>query len=222
VVTPFSPPGLVIQWEHSGYELSFLDVRFHTHPESPDVCFAPYTKRLNHHQYLPWASNHPSSVKKGMIKGELSRIRAICYKEIYFLTWKAAFMQRLRARGWPRRALQSWGRQVQWRPYFPSAGLDARKNRNAIIAVSEYNPVWEKVSSSAVWQAMRDGWLRAEPSGNPYPPHCLVAKRRTRSLWDAVRAVNRNLLNKEIEEIDIEDMSIGVSTLSTEMPYSPL
>jgi hypothetical protein len=216
-------PGLAIQWLHSAHELSFLDVRFHTHPESAEVCFAPYNKALSHQQYLPWASSHPSSVKKGLIKGELCRIRAICYKESYFLTWKATFLLRLRARGWPIQALKSWSRQAQWRPYFPSSGLEARKQRDAIIAVSEYNPVWEKISSTAIWRNIRTAFVRFGPLNLPYPPHCIVAKRRTRSMWDLVRAVNRNILHKEIEEIDIEDLSVDMDTLNTSsLPFSSL
>lgn len=214
--------GLTITWTHSAHEQSFLDVRFHTHPESAEVCFAPYYKAQNHHQYIPWASSHPLSVKKGMIKGELSRIRAICYKESYFLTWKATFLSWLRARGWPTRALHSWGRQVQWRAYFPGPGLEQRERLQAIFAVSKYNPVWDQVSSSAIWNDMRMGWLRRGPLEQPYPPRVIVPKKRSRSLWDASRAVNRTILFKEIEETDIEELAASVSSLDSEMSYQSL
>jgi hypothetical protein len=216
-----SVEGLHITWAHSAYELSFLDVRFHTHPESAEVCFAPFYKAQNHHQYIPWASAHPLSVKKGIIKGELSRVRAICYKESYFLTWKATFLSWLQARGWPNRVLHSWARQVQWRTYFPGSGLEKRESRNAIIAVSEYNPVWDQISSSAIWKNMRRGWWVDGPINQPYPPHALVAKKRGKSLWDVTRAVNRSILQQEIEEIDIEELSVFASSLTTEMEYAP-
>jgi len=210
-------PGLDIQWTHSAHEQTFLDVRFHTHPESAEVCFGPFHKALNHHQYIPWASSHPLSVKKGIVKGELSRVRAICYKESYFLAWKATFLSWLQARGWPNRALHSWARQVQWQPYFPGSGLEKKRRMEALIAVSKYNPVWDQISSSAIWESMRQAWLRRGPINQPYPPSTLVAKKRTKSLWDSVRAVNRNILKQEIEEIDIEELSASVSSLSTEM-----
>lgn len=216
-------PGLDIQWTHSAHEQSFLDVRFHTHPESAKVCFAPYYKAQNHHQYLPWASAHPTSVKKGMIKGELSRVRAICYKESYFLAWKASFLMWLRARGWPNRVLHAWARQVQWQSHFPGSRLEKKERKKAIIAVSQYNPVWEKVSSSAIWENMRKAWLHHPqgPMNQPYPSSVLVAKKRTRSLWDLMRAVNRNTLSQRIEEIDIEELSASVSSIDTEMTYEP-
>jgi len=215
-------PDLTIIWADSDFKISFLDVMFHTHRGEIGVCFRPYEKALNHHQYLPWASHHPSSVKKGMIKGELSRIRAICYKESYFLTWKAEFFRRLSLRGWRFRALKAWGRQVEWRNYFPSAGLDARKKNSRIIAVSEYNPVWNQISSTDIWQTMRQEWMRLGPSHQPYPTHCLIAKKRTRNLWDLVRSVNRNLLHTELEEYQLEELSDATSSLSVTMEYAPL
>jgi hypothetical protein len=215
-VTTLTVPGLAIQWSHSAHELPFLDVRFHTHPDSAEVCFAPYSKALSHHQYLPWASSHPLSVKKGLVKGELSRIRAISYKELYFLAWKATFLSRLRARGWPKQALQSWGRQVQWQNHFPRAGLVSKKRGDAIMVVSEYNPVWEQISSPAIWRDMRQAWIRRGPSDLPYPPRIITAMKRTRSMWDLIRAVNRTF-QPEIEEIDIEELSVDMSSLSSEM-----
>ena len=215
-------PHLNIEWVDSDSGLSFLDVFFHTHPGESAVCFRPFEKTLNHHQHLPWASDHPLSVKKGLVKGELSRIRAICYKSTYFLAWKTRFLSRLRARGWPRRVLHSWARQAQWRNYFPSAGLDARKKNSRIIAVSEYNPVWDQISSTDIWQTMRTTWSRLGPPNQPYPTNCLIAKKRTRSLWDLVRSVNRNLLHAEIEEYHIEELSDATSYLSVSLPYEPL
>lgn len=221
LVRSLSFPGLTILWEDSDVGLPFLDVFFHTHPGVAGVCFRPYEKALNHHQYLPWASSHPLSVKKGMVKGELSRIRAICYKLPYFTTWKRQFLSRLRLRGWPPRVLQSWSRQAQWRNFFPSAGLGARKTSSRIIAVSEYNPVWDTLSSTDIWQTMRTEWMRRQPPLQ-YPTNCLIAKKRTRSMWDLVRSVNRNLLHEELEERNNEELSDVLSSLDVSLPYEPL
>jgi hypothetical protein len=215
-----SCPGLVITWQHSAAGLPFLDVFFHNHLGCPEVCFRPYEKALNHHQYLPWVSSHPPSVKKGLMKGELSRIRSICRKKPYFMSWKATFVSRLRMRGWPVRVLKAWGRQVQWRDNHAILEPVSAEN-SAIISVSEYNPVWEKISSSDIWQTMQTTWRQLGPSDLPFPSRCLIAKKRTRSLWDLLRSVNRNLLKQEIEEITIEDLSDAMSTLSSSLPFAP-
>lgn len=223
VVNQITARGLDLQWEHSGIGLSFLDVWFHTHLGYPEICFRPFEKALNHHQYIPWGSSHPLTVKKGLIKGELSRIRAISYRQSYFLAWKEQFVARLRLRGWPARVLQSWIRQVQWRDNFPRAGLDAPEKSPAVLAVSKYNPVWNEVSSTDLWQTMRTEWSLRGPANQPYPPRCLVSKKRTRNHWDLVRSVNRNLLSQEPEDDDIEDNFTSLqSTSDISMPYLPL
>jgi hypothetical protein len=92
----------------------------------------------------------------------------------------------------------------------------------ALIAVSKYNPVWDQVSSSAIWDNMRKAWFWRGPPDQPYPPRTVVAKKRGRSQWDASRAVNRKILFQEIEEIDIEELSVYASSLDTEMSYQSL
>lgn len=219
-------PRMVITWQHSGEGLSFLDAWFHNHASSPDVCFRPYEKVGNHHQYLPWASSHPLSVKKGLVKGELTRAAALSYKESYFSTWKATFLSRLRLRGWPVRALRAWGRQVHhdtWQNDVTRQGRRATtQNKDVIIALSEYNPVWKKISSADVWTTMTDVWTAHGPHEQPFPRHCLVSRKRTRSLWDLLRSVNRNILTQEIEEVTVEDVESELSDLELSLPYVPI
>lgn len=215
-------PGMDITWAHSGVGLAFLDVWFHTHLGSPEVCFRPYEKVGNHHQYLPWASSHPLSVKKGLIKGELTRAAGISHRQPYFQAWKATFLSRLISRGWPRRAVRKWGRQVRWTPRHAEFGTTRAKKGDFIIAVSKYNPAWEKVSSSDIWTTMRDTWRRCAPANKslPFPQHVMVSRKRTKSLWDTVRSVNRSLLRTEYEETTLEDVQSDLSSMDLdELPF---
>ncbi|GKV53541.1 hypothetical protein SLEP1_g60062, partial [Rubroshorea leprosula] len=215
-------PGMDISWEHSGIGLSFLDVWFHTHIGSPEICYRPYEKVGNHHQYLPWDSSHPTSVKKGLVKGELTRASSISYRQPYFQTWKATFLSRLISRGWPRRAVRNWGRQVQWKPRHAEYGTARAKRGDFIIAISQYNPAWEKVSSSDIWTTMLRTWRRCAPADKslPFPQHVMVSKKRTKSLWDTVRSVNRSLLHTEYEETYLEDVQSDLSTMDLdELPF---
>jgi hypothetical protein len=215
-------PKMVITWNHSGIGLSFLDVWFHTHLGTPEICFRPYEKVGNHHQYLPWASSHPLSVKKGMIKGELMRAAAISNRQPYFLTWKATFLSRLISRGWPRSAVSKWGRQVRWHYRDAAFGTARARAGDFIIAISSYNPAWESVSSSDIWVSMLETWTRCAPADKslPFPQHAMISKKRTKSLWDLVRSVNRSLLRKELEETTLEDVRSDLSTMDLdELPF---
>jgi len=216
-------PGMEITWLHSSTGISFLDVWFHIHHEELEVCFRPYEKVGNHHQYLPWASSHPLSVKKGLIKGELTRVSAISYRQSYFLTWKAIFLSRLISRGWPSRAVRKWSRQVKWSPRHAAYGTARARTGDYIIAVSKYNPAWDSVSSSDIWQSMLETWRRLTPADKtmPYfPQHVLVSKKRTKSLWDTVRSVNRSLLHTEYEETTLEEIRSDLSSMEIdELPF---
>lgn len=68
-------------------------------------------------------------------------------------------------------------------------------------------------------------WRRCAPADTtlPFPQHALISKKRTRSLWDLVRSVNRNLLRTEYEETHLEDVrselsSMDLDDLPFEMP----
>lgn len=215
-------PGMEIVWNHSEIGLSFLDVWFHTHLGTSEICFRPYEKAGNHHQYLPWASSHPLSVKKGLVKGELTRAAAISNRQPYFLTWKAKFLSRLISRGWPRRAVGKWGRQVHWRQRCANYGTARARTGDFIIAVSKYNPAWNPVSSSDIWRSMLKTWRFCAPANKslPFPQHVIISKKRTRSLWDLVRSVNRSLLHTEYEETTLEDVQSSLSAMDVDdLPF---
>ena len=211
-------PGMEITWTHSEIGLSFLDVWFHTHEGSSEICFRPYEKVGNHHQSLPWASSHPLSVKKGLVKGELTRVASISNRQPYFEAWKATFMSRLISRGWPRRAVRKWSRQVRWSSRHVAYGTARARSGDFIIAVSKYNPAWEKVSSSDIWDSMLRTWRRLAPADKslPFPQHVIISKKRTKSLWDVVRSVNRSLLRTELEETTLEDIRTDISSMDLE------
>lgn len=90
-----------------------------------------------------------------------------------------------------------------------------------MIAVSQYNPAWEKVSSTDVWKTMRETWTRLAPANTPlpFPEHVMISKKRTKSLWDLVRSVNRSLLHTELEETILE-VEQDLSTMDLdELPF---
>lgn len=96
----------------SNVRLFFLNVFFYTHCKELRVCFQPFKKALNYYQYILQASSYPISVKKGLVKGELSCIYAILYKQLYFIAQRARFILRLRLRRQDAQALKAQARQV--------------------------------------------------------------------------------------------------------------
>ena len=62
---------------------------------------------------------------------------------------------------------------------------------------------------------MRETWTNLAPTDTnmPFPQHAIVSKKRTKSLWDVVRSVNRSLLQSEHEETTLEEVQSAVSTM---------
>ena len=73
-----------------------------------------YTKPMGAYQYVPWTSAHPPSVKRAIIKGELSRRSRLCStREDWIITTKD-LQAKLEVRGYPRMLLQQMVNDFDW------------------------------------------------------------------------------------------------------------
>jgi hypothetical protein len=93
---------MTLEENHSEFEINFLDLTiFKRHPTSR-LATKVFQKVDNTYQYLPFASSHPQSLKRGFIKGELIRYYRISTYRADFLRIRTALWERLRRRGYPR------------------------------------------------------------------------------------------------------------------------
>jgi len=192
-------PGLVLDWVTS-QELPFLDVFVHFHGQS--LCVSPHTKRLNHYQFLPWSSAHPRHVKKGTIKAELLRAAHSSAKESYFLDRREAFRKILSIRGYPERVVSDWFTQVEWK--FPGSGPPYKKEvapLDALFVPTRYNPAWTSVTFQGIYDEMYAYWRKTVPVSEtlPFPTKVMKSLSRTKSMWDFVRKVNKEVLSSDRE-----------------------
>jgi hypothetical protein len=191
-------PGLVLDWDES-LESSFLDTFVHFHEEGKELCVRPHTKRLNHYQFLPWSSSHPLHVKKGMVKGELIRASYTSAKEAYYLERREAFFGLLRLRGYPDSVLRVWMKDS---PYVhPLKGkwfkMEEPADLDAFFVPTKYNPTWSLVKFQEVYNVMLHFWKENNPNPGselPFPSKAIRSYSRTKSLWDFVRNINKNVL----------------------------
>lgn len=185
-------PGIDFTFE-AGSELSFLDVLVHKHGE--EVCYKPYAKKLNHYQYLPWVSSHPLSVKKGLVKTELTRMATLSKKQCYFEERKTFLCRMLALRGYPANVLDAWKQQVDWREPGSFSYERRERNRSFFLAASEYNPVWDQVRLQPVWDVVLDtlGRMGVDSVSQSIPKVLVKSLTRTWNLWDEVRKVNKRI-----------------------------
>ena len=198
-------PGIDFTWE-SGDALSFLDVWVHKHGN--EVCWRPFSKRLNHYQYLPWVSSHPLSVKKGLVKTELIRMATLSKKQVYFAERRNFLMRVLAWRGYPDTVLRSWGKQVEWRESGLLSYERKKEFRSFFLAASEYNPVWDSVRLQPVWEIVIKELGRMGPDSvsDTIPKLLVRSLSRTWNLWDEVRRVNKNIVSLQSKDVPSDDL----------------
>jgi hypothetical protein len=87
--------------KHSTVEIEMLDLVLYKPTPTDPIRTKVFQKAGNTYQYLPFISEHPASMKRGFIKGELIRYHRICSLASDFRTIRSLLWERLRARGYP-------------------------------------------------------------------------------------------------------------------------
>lgn len=190
-----------IGWNiHSpSHPLPFLDIEFFF-----EQGFGPigvqsrvYRKKLNQHQYIPWSSAHPQSVKKAFIKAELTRYMIISSQEKLFKERALEFMEALTRRGYPGETLKSWFRQVKYEERL--VALSKRKVPGLrglpLMLPSTYDEVWEYIDLHTVFQTMIRKWAEVdEPLPESLRGPLIKSLKRSENLFDKFSASNKAVL----------------------------
>jgi translation initiation factor IF-1 len=190
-----------ISWEVSSSRepRSFLDVEFFF-----DQGFGPvgiqsrvYRKRMNQHQYIPWSSAHPQTVKKAFVKAELTRFMIISSTRQLFEERVVEYMQALGRRGYPSTILRVWKKQVSYedRWYSLFKKKDTSVNGLPLMLPSSYDEIWEYTDLRSVFNAMMNEWVKCE---EPLPPSLvgplIKSLKRTENLFDKISSWNKAIL----------------------------
>lgn len=162
-----------------------------------------FRKRMNQHQYIPWSSAHPQSVKKAFIKAELTRFMVISSTKVLFEEKVQDFLRALGRRGYPSTILQHWKKQVRYedRSYTLSKRKDESVRGQPLMLPSSYDEIWEYTDLRSVFQTMMSHWVKC---GEPLPPSLtgplIKSLRRTDNLFDKFSSWNKAILNGPVLE----------------------
>ncbi|KAI7772861.1 hypothetical protein LA080_016316 [Diaporthe eres] len=197
--TPYLEP-YTISWEvHSSREATpFLDAEFFFRQGHGPMGLQSkvYRKRMNKHQYIPWSSAHPETVKRAFVKAELTRFMTICSSQDLFEERVDEFMQALGRRGYPSDILHRWRRLVRYRDRM--FVLAERKDKQAglpLMLPSSYDEIWEYLDVRSVLNVMRQHWVQAGPLPDSLQGPLIKSLRRTENLFDKISAWNKAVLN---------------------------
>ena len=155
-----------------------------------------FRKKMNQHQYIPWSSAHPDTVKKAFVKAELTRYMIISSTKKLFEEKVSEFMQALGRRGYPPVILHVWKKQVQYedRQYSLSKRKDSVRGLPLLLH-STYDEVWEYLDLKKVFNVMRDEWMKCE---EPIPLSLIgpliKSLNRSENLFDKFSSWNKAVL----------------------------
>lgn len=187
---------LEVTWSISDVRDSFLDIELikGTWPDTCAVHTRLFRKHLNKHLYIPWSSAHPTSVKKGFVKAELTRLAILCSRPGYFADARLEFYGNLRRRGYPPKELDEWFTQVSYRNR-PKLLLPKEETTEGapLMLRGHYNPVWDFVEVKEVIRAAKWRWSQEELPESLQQP-LIRSLGRTKSLFDLMSSWNKTIL----------------------------
>lgn len=181
---------------------SFLDIEFFFEGRFGDLGLQSrvFRKRLNRHQYIPWSSAHPLSVKRAFVKAELTRFMILSSKRSLFEERRTEFYEALGRRGYPSNTLDVWKKLVKYedRAYHLSKVKEVPRGLPLMLP-SDYDQTWEYVDLKAVFETMRKEWANC---GELLPETLLgpliKSLRRTDNLFDKLSSWNKAILKGEV------------------------
>lgn len=191
-----------VSWEiHSCRETTtFLDVEFFFEQGfgALGIQSRVFRKRMNQHQYIPWSSAHPETVKRAFVKAEMTRFMIISSTKKLYEEKLREFMTALGRRGYPSDKLQNWKRLVKYEDRLIS--LSKRKESSIglpLMLPSSYDEVWEYIDMRKVFEVMRTCWnTMEEPLPESLHGPLIKSLRRTENLFDKFSAWNKAILRE--------------------------
>jgi len=154
-----------------------------------------YRKRMNKHQYIPWSSAHPETVKRAFVKAELTRFMIICSHEEFFEERVREFYEALSRRGYPANMLKKWRIMVA----FKDRPLQLRKKKDSapglpLMLPSSYDEIWEYIDVKSVLMKMRNTWRSLGVLPDSLNGPLIKSLRRTENLFDKISVWNKAVL----------------------------
>jgi hypothetical protein len=184
-------------WE----ETPFLDCSFFftSKPGVTELQSKLFRKKMNKHQYIPWSSAHPESVKRSFVKAELTRFMIVSSLKSFFEESKEMFFMNLRRRGYPADKLVEYGKQVDYRSrssVLRNSGNKRLEKQTPLLLPSSYNEVWNMLNLKDVCDIMLKTWVHDKveiPDSLKGP--IVKSLRRSENLYDKATKWNVETLH---------------------------
>lgn len=187
--------------------LPFLDLYITLTPLSTfqdllTVKFSCYQKPLNKYSYLTDASQHPKSLKRGFIKGELIRYVRNSSRQEDFVNMSFLFRHRLSKRGYSRQFLNTIFPSVTYAERQSYLQVKAKDNEVVIPFIIRHSARLNRIKLGLILQKINTAlprfWMFAEP------PRVILSRTSNKSIQSTTSRYRHNRLKFPAGRIDLK------------------
>jgi hypothetical protein len=147
-----------LDWSMSEWQAPFLDLLVYIDPVTNQVEHKPFRKARNNLERIPWASHHPTDVKKGTFISEMSRLATLSSKPEHYLEALKDLASLYVIRGYPVNLVKHWLKEytaIQWR----SKLGESSKAQDVFVLKSRFNGAWSLFNVHVLGQTVISSWL---------------------------------------------------------------
>jgi hypothetical protein len=150
--------GCEITWAVSEFKCQFLDAELYK--SDGRLEWRPFVKLGNNRERIPWASHHPTDVKRGVYIGECSRLAVLCSNKENYISAIKDLNALYLIRGYPIELVTSWCRnhiQERWEKRF-ALRTQPEHDEGVLVLKTRFDDVWNWFSATELGEAVTGYW----------------------------------------------------------------
>jgi hypothetical protein len=130
----------------------------------PSIQWHPYRKAQNHHERIPYMTNHPKDIKKGVFISEMSRLATLSSTHSHYSDALNELRLMYEARGYPTVLFNRWisdHTKKRWEQRLAPSCKELQwiTPVNLLVVKTEFNPVWDQFNMQGMLASIRETWF---------------------------------------------------------------
>jgi len=159
---------LEMEWSVSEWNAPFLDMWVYIAgkgSQDPSIQWHPYRKALNHHERIPFVTNHPKDIKKGAFISEMSRLATLSSTYVHYQEALRELRLMYEARGYPTVLINRWlddHASRRWAERLAPSRKELQRDTpvKLLVIKTEFNPVWDKFNVHDMLTSIQESWSK--------------------------------------------------------------
>jgi hypothetical protein len=118
----------------------------------------PYRKARSHQERIPWASSHPTDVKRGTFIGEMSRLATLSSLNTTYIRVLESLKLLYVKRGYPEKLVVTWLKKYSASCWDKRLSEVKQERTEVLVLKSEFNEAWNYFSAKELGNTIIGFW----------------------------------------------------------------